>query len=102
MAEEILSNARDWIATAVMGVLGWFSLDFIRKFRKHGSRIADLERTQVTREDLKNQLDEVRASFTGDVATSHKLLQDNVDSRLDDISETQKLILSKLIPGAGK
>lgn len=99
--EAAFGAAVKWLATAFMGLVTWFGLDQIRKVRGHGVRIAKLEREQVTRQDLKDQLDEVRSSFNATVQNEHSLITNAIEKRFDDLHETQQLILNKLIPGRG-
>lgn len=75
--QEALHGAGEWIATAVMGVLGWFSLDTVRKFRGHGRRIGVLEASSVTRDDLETLRLQVDQTITNAC--------DRIERRTDEI-----------------
>lgn len=93
--------AREWVGTAIMGVLGWLGLDIVRKFRLHGKRINALELDHVSRSEIKDEFDETRASFTASLQNEHTQIIAAIDKRFEDLTETQRLILDKLIPGRG-
>lgn len=99
--ETAFEAAREWLGTALLGILGWLGIDIVRKFRRYGTRIATLEAerikseaTRITRIDF----DQLTASVTQQIA--HNQLR--TEERFDEVNAMQRLILDKMIPGAEK
>lgn len=100
---------KGWIAahlpesvTVVLGAVGAWWTQRGAKLRALGRRVTALERDQIARhQELKNEMSEMRESFTSSLVNEHGMIVGEIDKRFGDMQKTQQLILDKLIPGAG-
>lgn len=93
MKDWLAAHTPESVAALLAALTAWFTQRGVR-IRSLAKRIAKLERNQVTRDDF-SQLTE---SVVSQIANN----QLRTEERFLDVQATQRLILDKLIPGAGE